>query len=84
MTKVERALHLAPNESIRAAWCERASGPGWSNRIVWVVVMDGDQRPRIEALQPDEQTEEMLILFDVAEAAHVGLRGAVARAARTE
>lgn len=82
MTKVERALHLAPNESIRAAWCERASGPGWSNRIVWVLVQS-PTRIRVECLQPDEQTEDMRLLFDVAEAAHTGLRGAVARAART-
>lgn len=77
------ALTLAPDERIVTAYAQRASGPGWSNAPVWVIVRDGNGRLRELCIQPDEQTREMLMLYDVAAAAHDALVRAVQSAART-
>jgi len=83
MTKAQRnkiisaALHLKEHDHIVTAWPESVSGPGWANRLIWVLVQDGNGKLRRECLQPDEQTSEMLSLFAVAAAASNAITTAV-------
>jgi hypothetical protein len=62
-----------------AAWADVASGPGWANRLIWLLLRDADGILSLEAIQPDEQTAEMVALYAVSEAAHLSMIGAVAR-----
>ena len=69
-----------PNDTIITAYAERASGPGWANRPVWVIIEDRvTAKMRAECLQPDEQSEAVTLLYDVAESAHLALTAAVKR-----
>lgn len=53
-----------------AAWAEDCSEPGWSNRVIWCLVFDTSAGTyRVGAIQPEEQTAEMLALFPVCAAA---------------
>jgi hypothetical protein len=61
---------LAKHETVLTAYAERASGPGWSNTVVVVIVIDGDGELRREWLQPEEQTEAMRLMYTVAAEAH--------------
>lgn len=60
------------NKKVRAAWAENMSGPGWSNQIIWYVWWDGS-RHHVDALQPDEQTPGMRMLFDASAAINKNL-----------
>lgn len=31
---------IKSNEHVVTAWCERCRGPGWSNRLVWVLLRE--------------------------------------------
>ena len=65
------AVKLNRHESIVAVIPEYVSGPGWSNRPLWVhIVNHANNNYRCECLQPDEQTTEQRILFPVLAAAH--------------
>lgn len=46
------------------AWAEEAHGPGWSNRLIWVICRVDTALDQI-AIQPEDQTPEMMVLFDV-------------------
>lgn len=46
---------MSQHETIICAWCEYASGPGWANAPVWIIVQDGDGKLRRECVQPDKQ-----------------------------
>jgi hypothetical protein len=70
---------IAKDDRIVSVWCELASGSGWRNTLVWVLVRNPRMELRIEAIQPDEQNAEMLTLFPVSVAAHDSMRGAVER-----
>jgi hypothetical protein len=61
---------LGKHDNIVAAYAEIASGPGWSNTLVWCVVRDGDKKVRLEALQPEEQSAEVRTLFDISAVVH--------------
>ena len=65
---------------IVTAWPESPTGPGWSNRIVWVLVRHDDGRLEEIAIQPEDQTPEMIALFGVALAARDALTSAVVAA----
>lgn len=69
---------LRKGESIVTAFAEGASGPGWSNALVWVIIRRVDGALEQECLQPDEQTAEMSALYAVSAAAH----GSMTRACR--
>jgi len=67
------------DEEIVAAWAEFVSGPGWANSPVWVLVREPAGALRIECLQPEAQTEEILTLFRVSDAASRAMLNAVRR-----
>jgi hypothetical protein len=52
------------------AWCEYATGPGWTNRLVWVLLRRSDGRLELRSIQPDVTNVELLHLNDVADAAN--------------
>lgn len=62
-------MRLEDRDTIVTAWAESCGGPGWSNRVIWVLVRDGMGSLRMECLQPKEQGAWLLDLFDVSEAA---------------
>ena len=66
---------------IVTAWAESASGPGWANQPVWVLVRERCGKLRIECLQPDEQSRDIHTLYRVSSAAHGAMVTAVQRAA---
>lgn len=68
---------LGQYDTIVTAWCEPASGPGWSNTPLWYLVRDGDGKLRIECLQPNERSEEIAVLYNVCAAAQSSLVGYV-------
>jgi len=74
-TKTNRKdkIKLAYGESIIAVIPEHASGPGWTNSILWIHIRTADGRLRTESLQPEEQTREQRVLFGTLAAAHVAM-----------
>lgn len=74
-------LKLQEHEYIEAAWATTPSGPGWSNSLVWVLIGNHANNYRVEAIQPEHQTAEMVALFGVSKAAHDAMVGAVKRMA---
>lgn len=75
-------MTLSEHEIIVGAWAEAPSGPGWSNRLIWVCIYDGTTgRHRVDALQPREQSEEILSAFEMHRASSDALIGAVKRLA---
>jgi hypothetical protein len=63
-----------------AAYAESAGGPGWGNTPIWVLVQDRDGTYTVDCIQPSDQTEEMVTLYRVSQAAHLAMTGAVKRA----
>lgn len=61
---------LRPGEHVVCAFAERAAGPGWANAPIWVIVRDVNGEMRLECLQPIEQTNEMLVLYNVSNEVH--------------
>lgn len=71
-------INLGRNESIVGIVPEYASGPGWSNAVVWVTVLDWQtNKARRECIQPDERTPAMHALFATGAAMHAALLSAV-------
>lgn len=67
-------MKLNKNEYVVTAYASRASGPGWANTPVWVVICDRSTgKFREECLQPNEQSEGMRILYGVSEQAHTAM-----------
>lgn len=66
---------------IVTAWAESASGPGWANQPVWVLVRERCGKLRIECLQPDEQSRDIHTLYRVSSSAHDAMVAAVVLAA---
>lgn len=56
-----RPIKLKPRERIVAVVPERCSGPGWLSSPVWVYI-EGPSGIRAECLQPDEQSDALLVL----------------------
>jgi hypothetical protein len=57
---------LEPEDQVVTVYAEPASGPGWSNTPLWVVVrnrMEG--RLRMECVQPEFQTDVMHTLYPI-------------------
>lgn len=76
-------LKLKANEYIVTAYARPASGPGWANHPLWVVIANNATRNMREAcLQPDEQTEEMRRLYAFSALAAAEMTAAVERIAR--
>lgn len=66
---------------IVAAWAEPASGPGWNNSPLWVLIQEESTlKLRLECFQPNEQTEEMRILYNSSAVVTEAMTGAARRA----
>ncbi|KGC15473.1 hypothetical protein DM48_314 [Burkholderia gladioli] len=61
-------------EQVVTAYAEFASGPGWSNRPLWVIVRDENGKLREECIQPEEQTRDMHLMFRISYEAHSTMR----------
>ena len=71
-------IKLKKHEHIIAVVPEYCDGPGWSNRVLWVHIADGNSRTyRTEAIQPDERNRDQVVLFKAGEAMHQALVGSV-------
>lgn len=57
-------MKLSKDDIVVTAWAEEARGRGYVP-LVWVLVRDGNGKLRIEAVQRDDQTPEMLTLFNI-------------------
>ena len=80
---MRKLLHMGERDYVLTAWPERASGPGWSNRPLWVVVgTHGSNVFRRECLQPQEyhRIEDVIPVLELVEAAHHAITGPLARA----
>lgn len=67
-------IKLKKYEHIIAVVPEYCDGPGWSNRVLWVHIADGNTRTyRTEAIQPDERNRDQVVFFKAAEAMHQAL-----------
>lgn len=79
-----RKFVLESDEYVLAIVPEYASGPGWSNRPLWVYIArratGTTLSVREECLQPEEWTREINALFPILAAAH----GAMMRAVRED
>lgn len=65
--------------TIVAAYAESAAGPGWTNNPLWVIYRTLGGELKQTALQPDEQTKEMRIMFQFSAVAHEKMTSEVAR-----
>lgn len=59
-------MRLKQGEAIVTAYAQSASGPGWSNTPVWVIVRGADHNLREVCLQPGEQSEAMRFIYAIA------------------
>lgn len=55
---------------IVTAYARPASGPGWANDPIYVVVQSQTGQLRMECIQPKDQTREMLDLYPWSGMAH--------------
>lgn len=62
-------LTLADGDKVVAVGPEYASGPGWSNEPLFVIVQDRLGGLRMECIQPEERSLEMHTLFSICAAA---------------
>ena len=66
------------NPSVLTAWAEEYKGPGWSNRLVWALLQEGNNNGlSLFAFQPEDQTSLMQALFDVSAACAKAFTNAV-------
>lgn len=72
-------LKLRERDTIETAYAEYASGPGWSNTPLWVIIRDGNGELRQECLQPIEFNAEIHQLYKIAAAIQEAMTGAVRR-----
>jgi hypothetical protein len=71
-------LELTEEERICTAYAEKCKGPGWSNRPVWVIVeniLTGEIRAK--CMQPSQQSEEILALYNISHEVNKALTRAV-------
>jgi hypothetical protein len=63
------------SRTLVVAWAETVHGSGYNNRIIWRLWRHVDGRMEVDALQPEEQTEQMRVLHKVASAVTEELTG---------
>jgi hypothetical protein len=79
------AFKLADREVVLATHAEHATGPGWTNDWLNVLVFNADgQKIREIGLQWFEMTDEIRHLFKVCAAANKEMLGAVLRLANKD
>jgi hypothetical protein len=60
-------IKLDEDERIIAVVPEVCCGPGWANTLIWVYIeQSSTHKLRTESIQPEEQTNEMKLLFEPA------------------
>ncbi len=69
---------IEPDDKIVIAWPERASGPGWANWPIWVIVRRQGQLVE-ECIQPTEFNDELSCLYDVCAVAAKAITQAMGR-----
>jgi hypothetical protein len=73
-------LRIGEHERIVTAFAEPASGPGWANRPILVVIQRrGTNEYRLEYIQPIDQNAEMLTLYPFSGMANRHMTAAVER-----
>lgn len=77
MAHKPKIIHLEEGEYILSIVPERCAEQGWTNALVWVYIAQADNTFRTECIQPDERTQEMVTLFNLAELTARELRAAV-------
>ncbi len=76
--KLKPIIKLEPREYIVTAYAEPASGPGWANAPLWVIIADGaSNKTRTACIQPAQQTAEMHALYAFSSLAHDRMKRAV-------
>ena len=75
---------MSNGDVLYAAWAEHANGPGWSNALVWCLIRSIAGDFRVEAIQPDRHTPEILALFRVSEACMESMKAATAALLKVE
>lgn len=79
---VRERFKLSDDEIVVTAFAENASGPGWSNSPIRVVVKTRAGDLVEHWIQPCQQTEQMRTLYAVSEAAHISMSSVVNDAGR--
>jgi hypothetical protein len=64
--KVKKPLHLKDGDVFVTAYAQPASGPGWGNSPLWVVIRTRDGRLREECLQPEDQPAPIRQIYSIA------------------
>jgi hypothetical protein len=76
--KKKKTLNLAKTEYIITAYGANCAGPGWANSPIFVVIRDGATgKIRETAIQPEDQTKEMVDIFAFSALAHSRMTGLV-------
>jgi hypothetical protein len=58
-------IELNEFERVTAATPDTPSGPGWSNKLIWVFIEDRrDGKIRLEAIQQEDFSREIDVLFN--------------------
>lgn len=70
-------IELRKDEYVITAFASPASGPGWANALIKVVIGDCNGELRVSYIQPEDQTAEMHFLYDVSAAAHSAMTNAI-------
>lgn len=71
-------MNLTDDDYIITAFADSASGAGWANHPIWVIIRNKITGIiREECIQPDEQTAEMQILYRISQVAHRDMTNAV-------
>lgn len=71
-------IDLAETEVIETAWAEEASGPGWNNTLINVLIYDRRTgHRRVTAIQPEEQPVVLAPMMRVFVATNQALLAAV-------
>jgi hypothetical protein len=77
------ALKLDEPDHIVTAYAEKASGPGWANRPLFVVLRNSASGVyRVECVQPEDQPPEVQYLYEIADTVHRRLCAAVEKIVR--
>lgn len=59
-------------------WTDPTARGRWLNTPIWVIVRGDDGVLREEVLQPDEQSKELQMLYEIAAATHIAMLSALA------
>lgn len=70
-------LKLKKGERVVTAYAETASGPGWSNTPLWVIIEDHNGYCRRACIQPKEFSIAIHTLYDISLSVHAAMKYAV-------